>query len=147
MALRESRDIVIEASPEEILDVIADFEAMPEWSEPHQSAEILDTGDDGRPRQVKMKVKVAGITDEQVIAYTWGDNVVSWKLVSSSQQKAQDGKYTLVPQDDGTLVKFELLADPNVPLPGFVLKRAVKGTIDSATKALRERVLHVKKGK
>ncbi|OBB82241.1 cyclase [Mycobacterium colombiense] len=147
MALRESRDIVIEASPEEILDVIADFEAMPEWSEPHQSAVILDTGDDGRPRQVKMKVKVAGITDEQVIAYTWGDNVVSWKLVSSSQQKAQDGKYTLVPQDDGTLVKFELLADPNVPLPGFVLKRAVKGTIDSATKALRERVLQVKKGK
>ena len=147
MALKESRDIVIEASPEEILDVIADFEAMPEWSAPHQSAEILDTGDDGRPRQVKMKVKVAGITDEQVIAYTWGDNVVSWKLVSSSQQKAQDGSYTLVPKGDDTLVKFELLADPNVPLPGFVLKRAVKGTIDSATKALRERVLKVKKGK
>jgi hypothetical protein len=147
MALKESRDIVIEASPEEILDVIADFEAMPEWSEPHQSAEILDTGDDGRPRQVKMKVKVAGITDEQVVAYTWGDNVVSWKLVSSSQQKAQDGKYTLVPKGNETLVKFELLADPNVPLPGFVLKRAVKGTIDSATKALRERVLQVKKGK
>lgn len=147
MALNESRDIIIEASPEEILDVIADFDAMPKWSEPHQSAEILDTGDDGRPRQVKMKVKVAGITDEQVVAYTWGDNVVSWKLVSSSQQKAQDGKYTLVPQDNGTLVKFELFADPNVPLPGFVLKRAVKGTIDSATKALRERVLQVKKGK
>ncbi|OSC22857.1 cyclase [Mycobacterium vulneris] len=147
MALKESREIVIEASPDEILDVIADFEAMPEWSEPHQSAEILDTGDDGRPRQVKMKVKVAGITDEQVVAYAWGDNVVSWKLVSSSQQKAQDGKYTLVPQDNATLVKFELLADPNVPLPGFVLKRAVKGTIDSATKALRERVLQVKKGK
>lgn len=146
MALKESRDIVIEASPEEILDVIADFEAMPDWSEPHQSAEILDTGDDGRPRQVRMKVKVAGITDEQVVAYTWGDNVVSWKLVSSSQQKAQDGKYTLVPKGDETLVKFELLADPNVPLPGFVLKRAVKGTIDSATKALRERVLQVKKG-
>ena len=43
MALKESRDIVIEASPEEILDVIADFEAMPEWSEPHQSAEVLST--------------------------------------------------------------------------------------------------------
>ncbi|MEB4207950.1 SRPBCC family protein [Mycobacterium sp. 94-17] len=147
MALKESRDIVIEASPEEILDVIADFEAMPDWSEPHQSVEILDTGDDGRPRQVRMKVKVAGITDEQVVTYTWADNAVSWKLVSSSQQKAQDGKYTLIPQGDETLVKFELLADPNVPLPGFVLKRAVKGTIDSATKALRDRVLQVKKGK
>ncbi|OBJ48653.1 SRPBCC family protein [Mycobacterium sp. 1423905.2] len=146
MAIKESRDIVIEASPEEILDVIADFEAMPEWSEPHQSAEILDTGDDGRPRQVKMKVKTAGITDEQVVAYTWRDNEVTWTLVRSSQQKSQDGKYTLVPQGDNTLVKMEISIDPNVPLPGFVLKRAVKGTIDSATKALRERVLKVKTG-
>jgi hypothetical protein len=150
MAIKESRDIVIEASPEEILDVIADFEAMPEWSEPHQSAEILETGDDGRPSQVKMKVKTAGITDEQVVAYTWSDNEVSWTLVSSGQQKSQDGKYTLVPKGakgEATLLKFEISLDPNVPLPGFVLKRAVKGTIDTATKALRERVLQVKKGK
>jgi len=146
MAIKESRDIVIEASPEEILDVIADFEAMPEWSEPHQSAEVLETGEDGRPSKVKMKIKVAGITDEQVVAYTWSADEVSWTLVSSSQQKAQDGKYTLVPRGEATLVKFDLLADPNVPLPGFVLKRAVKGTIDSATKALRERVLKVKRG-
>jgi hypothetical protein len=118
---------------------------MPEWSEPHQSAEILETGDDGRPSKVKMKVRTAGITDVQVVAYTWSGNNVSWTLVSSSQQKAQDGKYSLVPQGDKTLVKMEVSVDPNVPLPGFVLKRAVKGTIDSATKALRERVLKLKK--
>ncbi|HSS25340.1 MAG TPA: SRPBCC family protein [Mycobacterium sp.] len=147
MAIKESREIVIEASPEEILDVIADFEAMPEWSGPHQSAEVLETGDDGRPSQVKMKVKTAGITDEQVVAYTWSGNEVSWTLVSSAQQKSQDGKYILVPKgDDETLVKFEVTVDPNVPLPGFVLKRAVKGTMDSATQELRKRVLQVKKG-
>jgi hypothetical protein len=147
MAIKETREILIEASPEEILDVIADFEAMPEWSGPHQSAEILDTGDDGRPSQVKMKVKTAGITDEQVVAYTFGDNEVSWTLVSSAQQKSQDGKYTLVPKGSETLVKFEVSVDPNVPLPGFVLKRAVKGTMDAATQELRKRVLDVKKGK
>jgi hypothetical protein len=146
MAIKESREIVIEASPGEILDVIADVEAMPEWSGPHQSAEVVEMGDDGRPSQVKMKVKVAGITDEQVVAYTWSGNEVSWKLVSSSQQKAQDGKYILVPEGDNTLVKFEVAVDPNVPLPGFVLKRAVKGTMDSATQELRKRVLQVKKG-
>ncbi len=145
MAIKESREIVIEASPAEILDVIADFAAMPEWSGPHQSAEVLETGSDGRPTQVKMKVKVAGITDEQVVAYTWSENEVSWALVSSSQQKAQDGKYTLVPKgDNNTLVKFEVVVDPNVPLPGFVLKRAVKGTMDAATGELRKRVLQVK---
>jgi len=150
MAIKESREIVIEASSEEILDVIADFEAMPQWSGPHQSAEVLETGDDGRPSQVKMKVKTAGITDEQVVAYTWNGNEVSWSLVSSAQQKWQDGKYILVSQDsddEATLVKFEVTVDPNVPLPGFVLKRAVKGTMDSATQELRKRVLQMKKGK
>ncbi len=146
MAIKETRDIVIEASPEEILDVIADFEAMPEWSEPHQSAEILETGPDGRPSQVKMRVRTAGITDEQVVAYTFSGNEVTWTLVRSGQQKSQDGKYTLVPQGENTLLKMEITVDPNVPLPGFVLKRAVKGTVDSATKELRNRVLKVKKG-
>jgi hypothetical protein len=94
-----------------------------------------------------MKVRTAGITDDQVVAYTWSGNTVSWSLVSSTQQKSQDGKYTLVPKGDDTLVKMEVSVDPNVPLPGFVLKRAVKGSIDSATKGLRDRVLKVKKGK
>ena len=147
MAIKESREIVIEASPEEILDVIADFETMPEWSGPHQSAEVLETGDEGRPSQVKMKVKVAGITDEQVVAYTWSGNEVSWTLVRSAQQRSQDGSYKLTPKGEATLVKFEITVDPQVPLPGFVLKRAVKGIVDSATQELRNRVLRVKKGK
>jgi ribosome-associated toxin RatA of RatAB toxin-antitoxin module len=147
MAINETREIVIEATPAEILDVIADLESLTEWSEPHQSSEVLERNKDGRPVKAKMKVKAAGITDEQVVAYTWSGNDVSWTLVSSGQQKSQDGKYTLVPKGSDTLVKMEISVDPNVPLPGFVLKRAVKGTIDSATKALRERVLQVKKGK
>lgn len=147
MAIKESREILIEASPEEILDVIAEFEAMPQWSGPHESAEVLETGEDGRPSKVKMRVKTAGITDEQVVAYTWNDNVVSWSLVSSGQQKSQDGSYTLVPKGDNTLVKFEVTVDPNVPLPGFVLKRAVKGSMDAATQELRTQVLKMKKGK
>ncbi|CAM4185066.1 Polyketide cyclase / dehydrase and lipid transport [Mycobacterium basiliense] len=146
MAIKESREIVIEASPQEIMDVIADFEAMPEWSPPHQSAEILQTGEDGRPSQVKMKVKTAGITDEQVVAYSWGDNKVSWKLISSGQQRSQDGSYVLTAEGGKTRVKLELTVDPVVPLPGFVLKRAVKGSVESGLDDLRKQVLKVKKG-
>lgn len=146
MTIREAREVVIEATPEEILDVIADVEATPEWSAPHQHVEILTTTDDGLPLRVKMKVKVAGITDEQVVDYTWAGTEVSWKLVSSSQQKDQFGRYILVPQGAKTLVKFEAMVDPNVPLPGFILKRAIKGTMDAATSELRNRVLAVKKG-
>ncbi len=147
MAIKEAREIVIEASPEEILDVIADFETMAEWSGPHQSAEVLERNTDGRPTKIKMKVKAAGIIDEQVMAYTWGDNKVSWTLVSSRQQRSQDASYTLIPDGDRTKVKFQLSVDPVVPLPGFVLKRAIKGSVDAGTEDLRKRVLQLKKDK
>jgi hypothetical protein len=111
-----------------------------------QSVEILATHDDGRPRQVKMRVKSAGITDECVREYTWADNVVSWSLVKSSQQRSQHGKYTLTEEGDKTRVRFELTVEPTVPLPGFVLKRAIKGSINDGTDGLRRRVLSAKKG-
>jgi Polyketide cyclase / dehydrase and lipid transport len=147
MAINETREIVIEASPEEILDVIGDMDSLTEWSEPHQSAEVLDKDKDGRPLKVKMKVKAAGITDEQVVAYTWNGNVVSWTLISSGQQRSQDASYTLTPDGDKTKVTFKISVDPVVPLPGFVLKRAIKGTIDNGTKGLRDRVLELQKGR
>jgi ribosome-associated toxin RatA of RatAB toxin-antitoxin module len=147
MAIKESREIVIEASPEEVLDVIADLESLTEWSAPHQSSEVIKRGDDGRPSVAKMKVKAAGITDEQVVAYTWGDNTVSWTLVSATQQRAQDATYTLTPEGTNTRVKFDITIDPLVPLPGFLIKRTIKGVMDTSTEGLRKRVLSVKKGR
>ena len=145
MATSDSREVVIEATPEEILDVIADVETMPEWSSQQQSVEILEGGDDGRPRRVKMKVKAAGISDEQVVDYTWTDDGASWTLVSAGQLKSQDAKYTLTPEGDKTRVKFELSIDPSVPIPGFIMKRAIKGAMETSTDGLRKRVLDVKK--
>lgn len=146
MATSDSREVVIDATPEEILDVIADVETMPEWSSQQQSVEIVEGGDDGRPRRVKMKVKSAGISDEQVVDYTWTDDGASWTLVSAGQLKSQDAKYTLTPEGDKTRVKFELSIDPSVPIPGFILKRAIKGAMETSTDGLRKRVLKVKKG-
>jgi ribosome-associated toxin RatA of RatAB toxin-antitoxin module len=146
MAVKDSREVVIEATPEEILDVIADVESTPTWSPQFQKSEIIDTYDDGRPRQARMTVKAAGLTDEQVIEYTWTDTSVSWTLVSAGQLKAQDAKYTLTPEGDKTRVRFDMSVDPSVPLPGFLLKRTLKGGMETATDGLRKQVLRVKKG-
>jgi ribosome-associated toxin RatA of RatAB toxin-antitoxin module len=144
MSTKDSREVVIEASPAEILDVIADVEATPTWSPQYQSAEILDTYDDGRPRRVKMKIKAAGLTDEQIVEYTWTADSASWTLVSAGQLKAQDATYTLTPHGDKTKVRFDMDVDPSVPIPGFLLKRSMKGGMETATDGLRNQVLNVK---
>ena len=146
MATSDSREVVIEATPEEILDVIADVEATPTWSPQYQKAAILESYPDGRPKQVEMTVKAAGLTDVQVIEYTWTDSSVSWTLVSSGQLKAQDAGYTLTPDGDKTKVKFDMKIDLSIPMPGFLLKRTLKGGMETATDGLRKQVLKVKKG-
>lgn len=146
MATSDSREVLIEATPEEILEVIADVESTPSWSPQYARAEIIERYDDGRPRQAKMTVKAAGLTDDQVIEYTWSDNSVSWTLVSASQLKAQDASYTLTPQGDKTKVRFDISIDLSVPLPGFIVKRTMKGGVEIATDGLRKQVLKVKKG-
>jgi ribosome-associated toxin RatA of RatAB toxin-antitoxin module len=146
MATSDSREVVIEASPEEIIDVIADVEATPEWSPQYQRAEILEMGDDGRPRRVKMTVKTAGITDEMEIQYTWSDDKVSWTLIKAGALKKQDASYTLTPDGDKTRVRFDIAIELSIPMPGFVLKRALKGGTESATEGLRKQVLKIKKG-
>ncbi|MEV3902696.1 SRPBCC family protein [Mycobacterium sp. NPDC050551] len=146
MAVSDSREVLVEATADEILDVIADVESTPDWSPQYQKAEVLESYDDGRPHRVKMKVKSAGISDELVVEYTWTDSSASWTLVSAGQLKAQDGKYTLTPEGDKIRLRFDLTADPSVPIPGFILKRALKGAMETATDGLRKQVLKVKKG-
>lgn len=146
MATSDSREVVIEATPGEILDVIADVEATPTWSPQYQKAEILESYPDGRPKQVEMTVKAAGITDKMVIEYTWTDSGVSWTLVKSGQLKKQDASYTLTPDGDKTKVRFDMAIDLSIPMPGFLLKRTLKGGMETATDGLRKHVLKLKKG-
>ncbi|BBY08888.1 SRPBCC family protein [Mycobacterium noviomagense] len=146
MAVTESREVVIEATPEEIMDVLFDLESLSQWSSVHERVEILERDDQGHPSKSRQVVKLVGISDEQVLAYSVHDDGVSWTLVSSKQQRAQDGRYTLVPEGNSTRVRFELTVDLNVPVPGFLIKRGAKGLMETATDGLRKRVLEVKKG-
>lgn len=146
MAITETREVTIEATPDEILAVLYDLESLPTWSSAHQKVEVLERDDEGHPSKSRQTVKVVGVNDEQVLDYSVQPDGVSWTLVSSKQQRAQEGRYTLTPEGDSTRVRFELTVDPLVPLPGFLIKRGAKGLMETATDGLRKQVLKSKKG-
>ena len=146
MAISETREVVIEATPQEILDVLLDLDSLTEWSSAHQKVEILERDDAGHPKKSRQVVKIVGISDEQVVDHITYDDGVGWTLVSSKQQRAQDARYTLTPEGDDTRVRFDLTVDLTLPLPGFLVKRGAQGLLDTATEGLRKRVLKVKQG-
>jgi uncharacterized membrane protein len=145
VAITETREVVIDATPDEILDVLFDLESLPEWSSVHRKIEILERDDQGHPSRSKQVVKLVGVSDEQELAYTVHDDGVSWRLISAKQQRAQDGRYTLTPEGDSTRVRFDLTVDLLMPVPGFLVKKGAKSLLDTATKGLRDRVMELNK--
>ena len=142
MAVRASREVVVDASPEAILDVLADIDAVPSWSTLHKSAEVLDRHPDGRPHHVKATLRIMGITDKEILEYHWGERWMVWDSSATFQQRGQHGEYNLTPEGENkTRVRFDIIMDLAAPVPGFLIKRAKKMVLDVATDRLRERVM------
>jgi hypothetical protein len=142
MAVRASREVVFEASPEAILDALADIDSVPTWSSVHKHAEVLDRHPDGRPHRVKATLKIMGVTDKEVLEYNWGPRWMVWDAVDNFQQRGQHGEYNLTPEgEDKTRVRFDIILDLAAPIPEFLIKRAKKIVLDVATESLRKQVM------
>ena len=130
------------AEPEEIMDVIADFEAYPDWTGAVKSVEITDPGDGHRANQVRFSMDAGLLKDTYELAYKWPEDgmSVSWTLVSGQLQKAQQGSYVLRSTEKGTEVTYTLAVDLTVPMIGVLRRKAEKVILDTALKELRKRV-------
>ena len=145
MAVQASREIVIDAPPEVILDALADIGSVPVWSSVHKRAEVIDTYPDGRPHHAKVTVKVIGIVDHEVIEFHWGPDWMVWDAEKTVHQHGQHVEYTMHREGvDSTRVRFEITLEPSAPLPEFLVNRARKKVLSSATEGLRDFVMNRK---
>jgi ribosome-associated toxin RatA of RatAB toxin-antitoxin module len=145
-----SSSITIAASPSEIMAVIADVAAYPQWSTGIKSASVDDTAGDGRPAKATFVLDAGVIKDTYTLAYTWsGEERVEWTLAGGGTMlKSQVGSYTLQDigsytlQDKGgqTEVVYRLAVELKVPMLGMFKRKAEKVIIDTALKGLKKRV-------
>ncbi|MDR3034610.1 MAG: SRPBCC family protein [Kitasatospora sp.] len=141
MAEHTRSSIVIDATPAEVMAVIADFAAYPEWTGEVKEIDVLESGPDGRAAQVRLLLDAGAIRDEHTLAYTWdGDRLVSWTLVSSQMLRSLDGSYALAPAETGTEVTYQLAVDVKIPMLGMIKRKAEKVIIDRALAGLKKRV-------
>lgn len=140
MAERTEGSIEIEASPEEILEVVADFESYPEWSDV-ESAEVLDRDEDGRGVEVAYRVAMMGFTAEYTLSYEYSDSGVSWTTSEASGAvKDVRGEYVFEPGDDATEVTYRLSVELGVPVPGLLRRQGEKRVVKQALEGLKRRV-------
>jgi len=142
MADQTESSIEINASPAEIMTVIADLAAYPEWSDGITSVEVLSVyEEDGRPADARFHLDSGPIRDDYELEYDWdGDIEVTWKLTKGDMVTAMDGMYRLTPSGDSTTVLYRLAVDVKIPMLGMIKRKAEKVIVDTALKGLKERV-------
>ncbi len=141
MAEQSTQSIVVDASPADVMAVIADFPAYPQWVAAAKQVDVLETGPDGRARRVRFVLDAGAVKDEYVLDYTWDDDHrVTWTLVTGQMQKRQDGSYTLTEQNGSTEVTYAIAIDLSIPMLGMIKRKAEKVILDTALKELKKRV-------
>ena len=142
MAEQTESSIVIDAAPADIMGVIGDFPAYPEWAKGVQVAEVVKGEPDGWAEQVFFSLDVSPIKDEYTLAYDWdGYDGVTWTLVEGKMLRALDGAYLLRDLGNGsTEVTYRLSLDVSIPLIGMLKRKGEKILIDTALKGLKKRV-------
>jgi uncharacterized membrane protein len=141
MADQSTQSIVVEAPAADVMAVIADFPAYPQWVAAAKQVEVLEQGTDGRARRVHFVLDAGAVKDDYVLDYTWeGDRRVSWTLVKGQMQKRQDGSYTLLEKGGRTEVTYSITIDLSIPMLGLIKRKAEKVILDTALKELKKRV-------
>lgn len=134
--------IVVRATPAEVLRVIADIEAYPQWVGEVRTAEVVEPGADGRPKRARLVIDAGPLREEQVHRYVWhGDRAVTWNLESSRVLRDLAGAYTVTPVDDAhSQVEYRLSVQLAVPIISLLKRRAEKIVIERALTELKHHV-------
>lgn len=143
MAEHTSSSITIEATPAQVMSVIADFDRYPQWTGEVKQAEVLEKDEQGRAKKVRLVLDAGAIKDDHTLNYSWPEaDVVQWSLDKSAMLRQLDGSYSLKPVAGGkhTEVTYQLTVDVKIPMLGMIKRKAEKVIIDRALSGLKKRV-------
>jgi ribosome-associated toxin RatA of RatAB toxin-antitoxin module len=133
--------IEVFATPREILEVISDFEAYPDWVSNLEDVQVLERDRRGRGSVVAFRLRTPVMTAEYTLAYRYAprDGGVSWTYREGTLDDLS-GSYDLEALGDGTTrVTYRLDVELGMPLPGLVKRQAARQIVRSALNDLKRR--------
>lgn len=142
MAEETEGTISIDADPAEVMGVIADFEAYPEWSDVDR-VEVLARDRRGRGTEVAYQVTMMGISASYTLAYKYrpGNSGVSWTTSrAAGAVKGIRGEYSIEDEDGKTRVTYRLAVDLAIPVLGLMRRRGARKVVETALLGLKRRV-------
>jgi ribosome-associated toxin RatA of RatAB toxin-antitoxin module len=134
--------IDVDATPKEIMAVVADFESYPDWVGNMEDVEVLERDGRGRGSVVAFRLRTPVMSAEYTLEYKYAPRAggVSWTYREGTLDDLS-GAYDLEPLDPVTTrVTYRLDVELGMPLPGLLKRQAAKQIVRSALNDLKRRV-------
>jgi len=132
----------VHATPAEVMAVVADFDAYPDWVGNLDEVEVLARDRRGRGTRVAFRLGTPWGEQAYTLAYRYQpkDAGMSWTYVEGTLDDLA-GSYALEPAGEGaTRVTYRLEVSLGMPIPGFLMRQAAKQIVRSALGDLKRRV-------
>ena len=148
MADSVAEQTTINASRDQCLEVLLDFERYPEWARDLKEATVLARDAQGRGVEVRFRAAGMGYSTRYTLAYDHSDpDRLAWRLVKGDITRKLDGYYRFTPDSDADAggngpieVAYVLDAELILPLPGFIKRRTELKIVHTALRELKARV-------
>jgi ribosome-associated toxin RatA of RatAB toxin-antitoxin module len=145
VADQASQRLPIAAPPQELFDVVTDFDHYTDWIRDLKAVEVLSRDDEGRATEVRYRAAAMGRSTSYTLQYDYSEapQKLPWRLVQGDIMRRLDGAYEFLPvpdDPDRTDVVYHLTVELVVPLPGFVKRRAESKIMHNALRELKAHV-------
>ena|SRR2546421_10691447 len=142
MAEQTSGSTTINATRDQVMEVLTDFDAYPKWSG-IKKVQVRRKDSKGRGSEVYMEVSQMGVDAKYTLSYKYKakDGGMSWTTKDASGAvKDIKGEYALEEDGDTTKVTYRTTLELAIPLPGFVKRQAERQIVNTALGGLKKRV-------
>ncbi|MGZ5312189.1 MAG: SRPBCC family protein [Solirubrobacterales bacterium] len=131
--------VEIEAPIEVAFDAIVDYESFGGWQNAVDSVEVIDRTPEGVGRTVRLFVDAKIRKIDYVLRYSYARPTrIEWDFVEGNGMRYMDGTYTFEQLGPGrTRATYNLGADPEIPVPGMVLRRTHKQLVKRSVEDLK----------
>ena len=137
----ESHAVELDATPEQVFDVLSDYERLPEWQGPLKSCRVLSRNAEGLGLEVEYVVDAKVREVRYVLEHSYErPNRIGSRYVEGDFT-SMDGGWVLDERPGGGCrAELTLAIDPGLPIPGRIARKVNERVLQRSVEDLTRRL-------
>lgn len=145
-AYEDSREVTVNAPPQECFSVLTDYDRIPEWQSRVCECKVLGRDQAGRGSEVQYAIDAKLRVVRYTVRHLYDEPEWIGSEYLNGDFREFTGDYRFTPRNGQTLVKFTLKIDPGFRVPGPIARMLGPYVMGKSLQDLKRRVEEVAGG-